>query len=383
MAGSSGNSKLHLCIGAGTRPEIIKLAPVARAFSAAGDWQVSWVATGQHGRDADRLLKRLGLRPRVRLAPPRRSLSLASRIAHLTEGCDEALGRLAPDMAIVQGDTSTTLAMTLAAFTRRIPVAHVEAGLRTHNLEAPFPEEAWRVVVSALAQLHFAPTPAAARNLVEAGVAPDRVHMTGNTVVDAAQALAADRTPSWLSRLSGRRIVTVTAHRRENWGGGLDRVVAALFELRDRFSDIEIVFVTHANPAVASQIKAKIAGQARMTALPPLDYPDFVALLRASTLALTDSGGVQEEAPTFGVPVLVLRDVTERGEAVEAGVAEVVGTEPASIVAAASRLLSDPDAYAAMARPVSPFGDGHASRRIVSVVQAHFGALRQASPRAA
>jgi UDP-N-acetylglucosamine 2-epimerase (non-hydrolysing) len=236
--------------------------------------------------------------------------------------------------------------------------------------------------VGGLAALHFAPTEGAARNLRRAGVDPERIHVTGNTVIDALQAFPDPQQPWFLRRAGNRRVVGVTLHRRENWGEAVDQLMQALIGLRDAFDDIEIVFVSHANPALAGRVRERLAGEARITVVDPLDYPDFIALLRASYLVLSDSGGVQEEAPAFGTPVLVLRETTERPEAVAAGVARLVGVQTGAILREAGRVLSDPQAHAAMARAVNPFGDGTASDRIGRLVQGWLGVAAEA-PRTA
>lgn len=357
---------MRICIAAGTRPEAIKLAPVHKALLARPGWRSVWIASGQHGAVKDRALAALGVVPDVKLAAPADDESLAGRLAHMVREFDQAFAALNPDMVLVQGDTSTTMAGALAAFTRQIPIGHVEAGLRTFDLAAPFPEEGWRTLVGRLTALHFAPTGRAAANLRREGVPAARIHVTGNTVIDALRSLADDAPPP--AGREGRRLVGVTLHRRENWDGAVDRVIDALIQLRDRFDDLDLVFVAHANPALASRVRARLQGERSVTVSDPLDYPEFVALMRASTLMLSDSGGVQEEAPAFGVPVLVLRDATERMEAIEAGTARLVGCDTDAIVAEASRLLSEPAAHAAMAQAANPFGDGHAAEAIVELI---------------
>ena len=371
---------MRICIAAGTRPEAIKLAPVHKALLAREGWRSIWIASGQHGAVNDRALKALGVAPDVKLAPPADAESLAGRLAHMIREFDHAFAALDPDMVLVQGDTSSTIAGALAAFCRQIPIGHVEAGLRTFDLAAPFPEEGWRTLVGRLTALHFAPTGRAAANLRREGVPQSRVHVTGNTVIDALRSLPEGEGP--FTAAPGRRLVGVTLHRRENWAAGVDQVVAALLQLRDRFDDLDLVFVAHGNPALASRIRSQLQGERSVTVCDPLDYPEFVGLMRAATLMLSDSGGVQEEAPAFGVPVLVLRDTTERMEAVEAGTARLVGCDTAAIVDEASRLLSDAAAYEAMAKAANPFGDGHASETIVELI-ARWGAERRTGAAAA
>lgn len=356
---------MKVAILAGTRPEVVKLAPVQAALVAA-DVETLWISTEQQGALNGQALDTFGITPDVRLDPPAPERTLGGRFAQIMDRLDQTIGQLEPDLVLVQGDTSTTAAGAMAAFARRVPVGHIEAGLRTFDRTQPFPEEGWRCVVGQLADLHFAPTEAAARNLLRAGVAQHRIHMTGNTGIDAVR-LAGDRaTPVPLTR--GLRRVLVTVHRRENWGPELEQVLAALVSIRDNVPDIEIVFVAHANPALRGRVDAVLKGQSRIRIVDPLDYLGFLSHLKSATLILSDSGGVQEEAPVLGVPVLVLRDTTERAEAVEAGVARLVGAQTDRIVAAATDLLTHEVERMEMVRSVSPFGDGYASHRIAGVI---------------
>lgn len=350
---------------AGTRPEVVKLAPVRASLRAAGVDAV-WISTEQQGALNAQALETFGIVPDVRLDPPSPERTLGGRFAQIMDRLDETIGDIAPDLVLVQGDTSTTAAGAMAAFARRVPIGHVEAGLRTFDLNQPFPEEGWRCVVSQLANLHFAPTEAAARNLLRAGVSQECIHMTGNTGIDAVR-LAGDRAlPVPLT--DGLRRVVATVHRRENWGAEMEQVLNALVLLRDAVSDIEIVFVAHANPALRGRVDAVLKGQERIRIVDPLDYLGFLSQLKSATLVLSDSGGVQEEAPVLAAPVLVLRDTTERAEAVEAGVARLVGTRTADILAAAVSLLTNEAERLEMVRSVSPFGDGFASARIARVI---------------
>jgi UDP-N-acetylglucosamine 2-epimerase (non-hydrolysing) len=286
---------------------------------------------------------------------------------------------------VVQGDTTTALAGALAAFWRRIPVVHLEAGLRSGNLDSPFPEEANRRLVAQVATLHLAPTTLAAMNLLDEGVPVDQILVSGNTVVDAALAVAARKLPYEEERLtdvaaSGRRLVLVTAHRRESWGEPLDRVLAAVRELVRRFDDIHVVLPSHPNPAVRAQVEAGLVGVERVTVTDPVPYPTLARLLSEAYLVLTDSGGIQEEAPSFGVPVLVLREVTERVESLSAGCAKLVGTDEALIVAEASRLLDDPAERRSMTAVGNPYGDGHAAHRTEQAVAALLGLASSPEP---
>jgi len=358
---------VKVAIVAGTRPEVIKLAPMRAALMDRSGFQPVWISTEQQSSLNSQTLEVMGVEPDLVLAPPSAERSLGGRFAEVMDRLDEAFGLLDPDFVLVQGDTSTTAAGAMAAFARRIPIGHVEAGLRTFDLERPFPEEGWRCVVGQLASVHFAPTQAAATNLIRAGVQPSKVHVTGNTGIDSVR-LTGDRVrPEPLT--NGLRRVLVTVHRRENWEGALDRILSALVMLRDHVPDIEIVFVAHANPMLRERVFAYLGQQSRIRIVGPLDYLSFISFLKSSTLVLSDSGGVQEEAPVFGVPVLVLRQSTERMEAVEAGVARLVGVERDSVLQTASRLLMDETERQQMVRAVSPFGDGHAARRIVDLLQ--------------
>jgi UDP-N-acetylglucosamine 2-epimerase (hydrolysing) len=291
----------------------------------------------------------------------------------ILERLPTVLAELRPAALLVQGDTTTTFAAALAAFYARIPVGHVEAGLRTYRKDAPFPEEVNRQMTTAIAEWHFAPTAWARDNLLRAGVPPEKITVPGNPVVDALQWVAA-HAPSPNGTLPalapGRKLILVTAHRRENFGAPFRELCEALRALADRNPDVELVYPVHLNPNVQQPVAAILAGCERVHLLPPVDYATLVALLRRSYVVLTDSGGIQEEAPAFGKPVLVMRETTERPEGVEAGTARLVGTDHGRIVAETERLLRDPAAYAAMAEAHSPYGDGHAAERIATTLAA-------------
>jgi len=371
-----------ICIVAGTRPEIIKLAPVYRELRKRSERKVVWLSTGQHTDLADQTLGVFDIQPDLKLEltlrrPAKRKAndavdSVARLLAQLIHRLDEVLARTKPSLVVVQGDTTSAVAAGIAGFCRRIPVAHVEAGLRTFDLSRPFPEEGWRSVLGHLATLHFAPTKTAAQNLVRCGLSRDAVSITGNTVIDALHwLLDQSKANAPVSPRIGRRMVLVTMHRRENWQHAFSDVCTALLNLRDRVGDIEICFVLHANPALRQRATRELEGQERIRLIEPLAYSQFVQLLQQSTLILSDSGGVQEEAPALGIPVLVLRDSTERPEAVDAGVAQLVGTDATRIVDTATRLLTDRAAYDQMARKVNPFGDGRAAMRIAAEIDAY------------
>jgi UDP-N-acetylglucosamine 2-epimerase (non-hydrolysing) len=358
----------------GTRPEAIKLIPVVLALRRRPDVACRVCITAQHRQMLDQVLHDFDLAADVDLDLMRPNQGLAGLTARAVEAVDGFLARERPALVIVQGDTTTTFCAALAAFYNRVPVAHVEAGLRTGNLDAPWPEEANRLLTTRLTLLHFPPTETSRRNLLAEGVPADRIHVTGNTVIDALL-LARDRVrarPPALpglpaDLLEGRRpLVLITGHRRENFGSGFEAICRAIAELAGRFPDVSFVYPVHLNPNVRAPVQ-RILGAAggNVHLTEPLSYLPFVALMDRATLLLTDSGGIQEEAPSLGKPVLVMRDRTERPEAVEAGTARMVGTDARAIVAETSRLLTDPTAYAAMARAHNPYGDGRAAGRVV------------------
>jgi len=367
-----------VCVVAGTRPEIIKLASVYWELRKRTDCKTFWLSTGQHAELADQTLQSFNIAPdltlelgepapQIAIAGEPRSVSVARLFAMLLHRIDEALCDMKPSLVVVQGDTTSAVAAAVAAYSRQIPIAHVEAGLRTFDLARPFPEEGWRSVLTQLSTLHFAPTKIAAQNLQLCGLSQDRIRITGNTVIDALHWLLEQAQPDDAIRHAppAGRLVLVTLHRRENWQDAFADVCGALIKLRDRIADIEIRFVLHANPALRQRAERHLAAQERIALVEPMAYPAFIRLLRRSTLVLSDSGGVQEEAPALGIPVLVLRDSTERREAVDEGVAKLVGTNSSHILNAAAHLLSDADAYSRMARRVNLFGDGRAASRIV------------------
>jgi UDP-N-acetylglucosamine 2-epimerase (non-hydrolysing) len=357
----------------GTRPEAIKLAPVISELRRYPDVTTRVCMTGQHREMVQPILELFDVRPDVDLALMTPDQRLSSLTAAALMRIEEVIVSIAPDWVVLQGDTTSAMSAALAAFYRRVPVAHVEAGLRTFDLARPFPEEANRRIADALATVHFAPTELARRNLLREGANNSIIYVTGNTVVDAlltVGSLSEDGLGGQLAFLpSNRRIILMTAHRRESFGTGLRDVCQAAREIVDAVPDVHCVYPVHLNPNVQEPARAILAGHDRISLIPPLDYVSLVRLMRGSTLILTDSGGLQEEAPTFGKPVLVLRDLTERPEAVQAGCARIVGTEKEAIVSAALELLTDRGAYDRMAKVANPFGDGHASERIVRVLR--------------
>jgi UDP-N-acetylglucosamine 2-epimerase (non-hydrolysing) len=362
----------------GTRPEAIKMAPVVRALREAPTRFESLVCvSAQHRTMLDQVLEVFDLEADIDLDLMVPGQSPAGIAAGILERLPPLLRRVQPDVILVQGDTTTTFAAAFAAFLEKVPTGHVEAGLRTGDRWQPFPEEMNRVLTTRIAALHFAPTPAARDALLIEGVPAADIYLTGNTVIDALlQTVRPDyrfRTPALAALDPGRRLVLVTTHRRESFGPPLRSICAAIRELAGRFPELEWVLPVHPNPQVKATVEELLCDLPGMHLIPPVDYLEFVHLMSRADLVLTDSGGVQEEAPSLGKPVLVLREVTERPEGVLAGTALVVGTDRARIVAAASELLTSPEAYARMANAVNPYGDGRASERILTALADRLG----------
>lgn len=360
----------------GTRPEAIKMFPVVAALKETGRFDVRVAVTAQHREMLDQVFDLAGITPDIDLDLMQPGQSLDALSARIITRFGEALDAEKPARVLVHGDTLTTMMATLACYFRRIPVGHIEAGLRSGDIYAPWPEEVNRKVTGAVADLHFAPTQTAADALRAENVAENAIHITGNTVIDALFAakakIAAD--PSLapaiapvLKRFKAKRIIAVTAHRRENFGAGMEQIAAALQLLAAR-DDVAIIYPVHPNPNVTQVMRPALQGNDNIALIEPLDYLNFVAMMEASTLMLTDSGGIQEEAPSLGKPVLVMRDTTERPEGVAAGTSRLVGADAARIVGEANRLLDEPAAYDAMAKAHNPYGDGTASRQIAQVL---------------
>jgi UDP-N-acetylglucosamine 2-epimerase (non-hydrolysing) len=360
-----------LCVF-GTRPEAIKLAPVVKELSSRSNFDCKICVTGQHREMLAQVLELFELRPDWHLDLMRPDQDLAYLTGAALSGVSEVLGAFRPDRVIVQGDTTTTFAGALAAFYHRIPVAHVEAGLRTDNIYSPWPEEVNRRLVSHIADLHFAPTARARDNLLREGVGCERILVTGNTGIDALLWVSAllDNRPELRSRFKavlpahfeGRRIILMTGHRRESFDGGLERICGAMARIASR-SDVAIVFPVHRNPNVRRAVEP-LRGHAHVLLVEPVDYLELVFLLKRCHFVVTDSGGIQEEAPSFGKPVLVTRDTTERPEAMELGLAKLVGTDERRLFGEMTALLDDPAAYSRMSRAANPYGDGLANSRI-------------------
>jgi UDP-N-acetylglucosamine 2-epimerase (non-hydrolysing) len=366
----------------GTRPEAIKMCPLVKEFQRhPADFETRVCVTGQHREMLDQVLDIFGVKPDYDLNIMKQGQDLYDVTSRVLLGMRSVLDEAKPDVVLVHGDTTTSTAAALAAFYRQIPVGHVEAGLRTHNIYSPWPEEMNRQITGRIATYHFAPTPLSKQNLLNEGVPEDRITVTGNTVIDALQQVVArireDRALSAKLEAKlkdagypcpdGRRLVLITGHRRENFGEGFLNICRAIRDLATRFPDVDFVYPMHLNPNVRKPIHEVFGGQpgANLHFIEPLDYLDFVCLMERSTLVLTDSGGIQEEAPGLGKPVLVMRDTTERPEALEAGTVRLVGTDRERIVREVSRLLDDPAHYSAMSQAVNPYGDGLACSRIV------------------
>lgn len=369
---------MKVAVVLGTRPEAIKLCPVILALKADPFFACKVISTGQHKEMLDQVLDVFGVKPDVDLRLMRPNQTLAGLTGRAIESLDACLASEKPDAVMVQGDTTTVLAGALAAFYHHIPVAHVEAGLRTGDLEAPWPEEANRQMVTRLTKWHFAPTEGNKKNLLHEGVDGRNIYVTGNTVIDAlhiglekAKSIEVD---SILKRsgtfFEDRKMVLVTGHRRENFGSGFEDICHAIAELAEKYPRVDFVYPVHLNPNVRKPVEEILAKRAEKNVylIEPQGYLPFIALMNRACVVLTDSGGVQEEAPGLGKPVLVMRDTTERPEAVDAGTVKLVGAHMDKIVAGVSELLDDDVAYSKMSKAINPYGDGQATKRILSVL---------------
>ncbi|MGB8251706.1 MAG: UDP-N-acetylglucosamine 2-epimerase (non-hydrolyzing) [Anaerolineaceae bacterium] len=366
--------KLKVLTVFGTRPEAVKLAPVIRELKKHPAIDSEVCVTAQHREMLDQVLNLFQIVPDYDLNLMQPNQSLAEISAAILTNLDPLLVRTRPDWVIVQGDTTTVVATALLAFYRQIKVAHVEAGLRTGNKRQPFPEEINRRVAGVIVDLHFAPTEQNRQNLINEGISPDIIAVTGNPVIDALKTISAEPEPSEVKQLlselgvtgGDKRLVIITAHRRENFGKPLEAICEAVSQLAETYRDqVAFVYPVHLNPNVQKPVYDLLSGITNVKLIPPLDYLPLVHLMKHAILVMTDSGGIQEEAPGLGIPTLVLREVTERPEGIEAGTLRLVGTDPSRIVAECRRLLDDPVAHQAMAKAVNPFGDGHAAGRIV------------------
>lgn len=362
----------------GTRPEAIKMAPVVKALAADSTIEARVCVTAQHRQMLDQVLDLFEIQPDFDLNLMKPGQDLSDITTNVLLGMRDVYRQWVPDIILVHGDTTTTLGASLSAYYAKIKVGHVEAGLRTQNKYSPWPEEMNRRITGALTDLHFAPTATARDNLLREGIAPGTIHVTGNTVIDALlEVVSRIRTDGALKRRfdaqfdfldSSKRLILVTGHRRENFGAGFESICQALADIATR-GDVQIVYPVHLNPNVQEPVRRILSGVANVHLIEPQDYLPFVYLMDRSAFLITDSGGVQEEAPSLGKPVLVMRDATERPEAVEAGTVKLVGTDRAAIVREANRLLDDAAAYDAMARAHNPYGDGRAATRIRNVLQ--------------
>jgi len=358
----------------GTRPEAIKMAPVVKELEKhPGQIESRVCVTAQHREMLDQVLELFAIKPDHDLDLMQPGQSLSDLTARVFTALDPVFIEEKPDWVLIQGDTTTVMAASLVAFYHQIKVGHVEAGLRTFDKWRPFPEEINRKIAGVVADLHFAPTETSKQNLLMEGVKPETIHVTGNPVIDALQMVAAKPYPLEKGKLAGipwdKRIVLMTAHRRENLGQPLENICRGVLELTKQFEDIHVVYPVHLNPRVQEPVYRLLSNQPQITLLPPLDYQPLVQLMKNSYLVLTDSGGIQEEAPGLGKPVLVLRKKTERPEAVEAGTVRLVGTDQQQIYQSASDLLNNEKMYKSMAQAVNPYGDGKAAERIVKILR--------------
>ena len=361
----------------GTRPEAIKMAPVVKELARSPRLRVRICVTAQHRQMLDQVLELFGIAPDHDLNLMKPNQTLDAVTAGVLSGIGGVLDEERPDLVLVHGDTTTTLAASLATFYRRLPLGHVEAGLRSGDLQSPWPEEMNRRVTTLATRFHFAPTPTSRDNLLREGVLPAHIHVTGNTVIDALlETVEKTRMPARQAELAARfdfidpakRLVLVTGHRRENFGAGFENICHALNDIA-RGHDVQIVYPVHPNPSVREPVERLLGGNPAIRLIDPLDYEPFVHLMDRAHLIVTDSGGVQEEAPSLGKPILVMRDTTERPEAVEAGTVVLVGTSRQRIAGEAGRLLTDPAHYARMAQAINPYGDGQAARRIRKAIE--------------
>lgn len=362
-----------ICIILGTRPEAIKLAPVIQAFKRSPAFDTQVILTGQHREMVEQVMQLFDLKADRDLEIMLPKQSLHDITCRSLQGLEALFQEIQPSLVLVQGDTTTAFAAALAAFYQKIPVGHVEAGLRTDDLFNPYPEEANRRLISQLSRLHFAPTLLAAENLQRSGVLGE-IHQTGNTVIDALLSVAKRQPACNVNGLAWDkyRVLLATVHRRENWGEPLEGIAQAFLQILKEFPDTALLLPLHRNPIVREPLQQLLGNHSRIFLTDPLDYAELVGAIGRSHLLLTDSGGLQEEAPSLGKPVLVLRTTTERPEAVTAGTAKLVGTDPEQIFAATTDLLSNQDTYHKMATAINPFGDGHAAERILKIVENYF-----------
>jgi len=369
--------KLHVMMIFGTRPEAIKMAPLVMELKKDKRVETTVCVTAQHREMLDQVLNIFNIKPEYDLDIMKEKQALSEITSRVLLGLEDVIKKERPDIILVHGDTTTTFAGSLAAFYNHVKVGHVEAGLRTFNKYFPYPEEMNRKLTGSLSDIHFSPTDRARKNLLNEGVNPDDIYVTGNTVIDA-MASTVDKNYKFeneeLNKIdfANKRVIFITAHRRENWGEPLENICLALKSIAQNFDDVELVYLVHPNPVVADTANRILGGVPNVHLLPPLNMKETHNLMDRCYMVLTDSGGLQEEAPHLGKPLLVLRDVTERPEAEEAGTLKVIGTDRETIYKEASILLNDKDKYDAMANAVNPFGDGRASQRIVKALLYYF-----------
>ena len=358
----------------GTRPEAIKMAPIVLEMAKhRGEIESLVCVTAQHREMLDSVLDTFGITPDYDLNIMKKGQTLDSITGTILDGLNGILEKESPDLVLVHGDTTTTFASALSAFYHRIPVGHVEAGLRTHNLYSPYPEEANRQMVGNLAELHFTPTMQSLKNLLQENKDPEKIFVTGNTAIDALKTTVKKEYDSPVLQWAGdHRIILLTAHRRENWGEPLRRVFTAVNRITEKYPDVRVIYPCHLNPTVREMADEMFGGNDHVRVIEPLEVTDFHNLIRRSYLVLTDSGGIQEEGPSLGKPVLVVRETTERPEGVEAGTLKLVGTSTENIIRQVSRLLEDEVEYERMSRAENPYGDGHASEKIVRAILRYF-----------
>lgn len=362
----------------GTRPEAIKMAPLVKELERRGDIESKVCVTAQHREMLDQVLEHFNIKPDYDLNIMKSKQTLTGITNRVLEGLEEVFAQEKPDMILVHGDTTTTFAGGLAAFYQQIKVGHVEAGLRTFDKYFPFPEEMNRKLTGALADIHFAPTQGSKNNLLREGVNEKEIFITGNTVIDAMEHTVKENYVFENEELNkidfkNKKIIMITAHRRENWGEGIENICEGLNKIVEENSDVELVYLVHLNPVVRDVVHEKLGGNSRIHLLEPLDTQETHNLMNKCFMVMTDSGGLQEEAPHLGKPVLVLRDVTERPEAVSYGTVKLVGTDVSKITSEANRLIRDGKAYEEMSKAVNPYGDGLASKRICDAIELYFG----------
>ena len=362
----------------GTRPEAIKMAPLVKELESREEIESKVCVTAQHREMLDQVLNLFDIKPEYDLNIMKTRQSLTGITTKVLEGLEEVFVEEKPDMILVHGDTTTTFAGSLAAFYQQIKIGHVEDGLRTFDKYFPFPEEMNRKLTGALADLHFAPTKSSKRNLLREGIDESIIKITGNTVIDAMEHTVDENYTFESDELNyidfkSKKVIMITAHRRENWGEGIDNICEALINIVDNNEDVELIYLVHLNPVVRDMVYGKLEGRERIHLLPPLDTKETHNLMNRCFMIMSDSGGLQEEAPHLGKPVLVLRDVTERPEAVEAGTVKLVGTDKERIIKEANLLINNEEYYNKMSRAINPYGDGMASKRIVDFILNYFG----------